>query len=316
MSGTGWKRLLVVNKEAERVAALVRAGAPELEVVARTADDVRAEDARRADMLLTFLVPDAIAREVGGIRWVQSVGAGVDAILGCSGFPKDVLITRVLDVFGPKMAEYVLARCLAIAQEMPALEEDRRARRWRRFFVRALREMTAVIVGAGEIGGAIGRRLAANGMRVIGVRRSGAPVEGFAEVFPAARLTDALTQGDVVVLVVPHAQGTRKLIGARELAAMKPGAWLINVARGVIVDEAALLDALRGGRIGGAALDVFETEPLPDDSPFWTLPNVLFSPHVSGLTTADEAANAFLDNWRRLERGEPPRGRVDRARGY
>jgi len=329
---TGWRHLLVLGKEADAVADRVRAGlasgsgnsdSPDVTIVSRGFREVTPEDVQQADMLLTFLIPDSIALHLGGIRWVQSVGAGVDAILdalrACRHVADDVLVTRVTGVFGRKLAEYVLARCLAISQEIPRLEEERRQRNWKRFFPRSLSDLCVAVVGAGDIGIAIGRSLKVNGARVIGVRRS-PPAADSPDALTQTRsvrdLSDVLAEADIVVLVVPLTDETRGLMGRAQFERMIPGSWLINVARGPVVDEDSLIAALRSGHLGGAALDVFQTEPLPPESPLWTMKNVMISPHVAGVTTADEAAAAFVENFRRIERGDEPVGRVDLDRGY
>lgn len=309
-------RLLVLGRVADEAAERIRVEAPELAVTVRGFDDATPADLDAAEVLLAFRIPRAIEHAAGNVRWVQSSGAGVDGLLGCPTLREDVPITRVVGAFNLRMSEYVLARCLAIAQRIPQLETERRARRWAPFYPRTLRELRVTIVGVGEIGGAAARALTLHGARVVGVNRTGAAVDGVPEVVPLTRLPELLPRTDVLVLVVPRTRATERLIGRRELDLLPRDAWIVNVARGAVIDEAALSDSLAAGRIGGAALDVFETEPLPESSPLWSSPNVMFSPHVAGLTTPDEAADAFLGNWRRFRVGEPLVGVIDRARGY
>ncbi|MFG0319961.1 MAG: NAD(P)-dependent oxidoreductase, partial [Planctomycetota bacterium JB042] len=230
--------------------------------------------------------------------------------------PPEVEVTRVTGVFGAPIADYVLARCLAIAQELPRLEVERRDGGWRSFHARLLSDLRVAVVGTGEIGAAVARRLIANGVEVVGVNRSGGAVDGLPRVEPVARLREVVADVDVLVLVVPRTTTSERLVDAALLAALPPRAWLVNVARGAVVDEAALIAALRAGRLAGAALDVFEVEPLPADSPLRTLPNVMVSPHVAGVTTPTQAADAYLENLRRRREGLPRRGVIDRERGY
>ncbi len=154
------------------------------------------------------------------------------------------------------------------------------------------------------------------GMRVVGVTRSGRAVAGVQRVYPAARLTRALAEADFVAVTVPLTPETRGLIGARELGRMRPNAWLLNVARGEVVDEDALVEALATRRIGGAILDVFAREPLPADHPLWRAPNCVITPHISGPSTPEEIAPIFDDNLARFLAGRRLRHVVDRARGY
>jgi phosphoglycerate dehydrogenase-like enzyme len=179
-----------------------------------------------------------------------------------------------------------------------------------------LRGQTLCVVGLGDIGRTVVRAARAFDMRVVGVSRAGRPVPGAHAVHRTAALRRVLATADFAVLTVPLTPDTRGLVGAAELAAMKPGAWLINVARGPIVDEAALIAALRARRIGGAVLDVFDEEPLPPEHPLWALDNAVVTPHISGPSTPDEIAPIFADNLRRYLAGRPLRFQVDARRGY
>jgi phosphoglycerate dehydrogenase-like enzyme len=176
-----------------------------------------------------------------------------------------------------------------------------------------------LVIGLGAIGGAVADRFALLGARVTGIRRT--PTAQGPEIGDVAgpdRLLELLPHADVVVITAPHTDATRHLIGARELKAMKPDAIVVNVSRGQLIDEAALVDALRAGAIGGAALDVFVDEPLLPDSPFWTLPNVLITPHTAGFRPDhwDAATALFAENLRRLDAGEALLNVVDKAAGY
>jgi phosphoglycerate dehydrogenase-like enzyme len=182
-----------------------------------------------------------------------------------------------------------------------------------------LRGQTLCVVGLGDIGGSIAKLARALGMRVIGVTRSGRGGRGSRDalrVYRTTALRAALARADFVVLTLPLSDETRGLVGPAELAALKPTAWLLNLARGPIVDEAALLAALRARRIGGAVLDVFDTEPLPTDHPLWGFDNVVVTPHISGPSTPREIGPIFNDNLRRYATNRPLRHPVDRTRGY
>lgn len=310
------KDLLVLGRDADAIASGIEARGLGIDVRAREFADAAARDLADRDMLLAFRIPSTLAEAAGGLRWVQSTGAGVDGILACPTLRSDVLITRLVGVFERHMAEYVLARCLAIAQRMPRLERDRRARLWAPFHPRLVRDLRVTVLGVGVIGAAIARMLRGFGATVIGVSRAGQPVEGIERVVAVDSLADVLPITDVLVVVVPNTARTRGLLDRAALERLPAGAWIVNVARGSVIDEDALIDLLRERHLGGAALDVFREEPLPRESPLWEMDDVLISPHVAGLTTPQDAIDAFVENWQRLARGETPVGVVDRARGY
>jgi phosphoglycerate dehydrogenase-like enzyme len=250
------------------------------------------------------------------LRWLQAIGAGVDWAL-VPELPSRVVVTRAPGIFGPWMSEYVLGWCSWVTQRMETYRAAQRQRRWLDDVLPGrLRGKTLTLVGVGDIGREIARVARAVGMHVIGVSRSGERVPAVERVYRPGYLARALAAADFVVVVVPLTKKTRGLIGERALAAMRPGAWLLNIGRGAVVDEAALVQALQTHRIAGAVLDVFPTEPLPADHPLWGLDNVVITPHVAGPSTAEEIAPVFNDNLARWLRGRPLQHVVDRARGY
>jgi phosphoglycerate dehydrogenase-like enzyme len=301
--------------EAEAYARLVRA--PRGMTIHTCATEAEAAPVlAEAEVAFAWKLPPPLYRAATRLRWLQAMGAGVDWAL-VPELPAGVQVTRAPGVFGPWMSEYVLGWCAWVTQKMETYRAAQRERRWIETVVPGrLAGATLCLVGVGDIGRAIARAARALGMRVVGVTRSGARVPGVERIYRTARLTAALAAADFVVLVVPLTPTTHGLIGARELAAMRPTAWLLNVARGAVVDEPALLAALERGAIAGAVLDVFTTEPLPPESPLWALPNVVVTPHVSGPSTPDELAPLFNDNLARWRAGRPLRHVVDRARGY
>jgi phosphoglycerate dehydrogenase-like enzyme len=214
------------------------------------------------------------------------------------------------------MAEYALGWCLWVTQRMDGFRASQRARRWAPVDPIPLRGQTLCVVGLGDIGRRIASAARGLGLRVIGVTRSGRGPRGIERVYRPRALRSALARADFVVLTLPLSAATRGLLGVAEIAAMKPSGWLINIARGPIVDEGALLAALESRGIGGAVLDVFDIEPLPPEHPLWTLDNVVITPHISGPSTPREIAPIFDDNLRRYVAGLPLRHVVDRGRGY
>ena len=268
-----------------------------------------------AEVLFAWGFPVPLLARAARLRWIQVMGAGVERFLVPALRP-GVVVTRAAGIFGPWMAEYTLAWCLWATQRIALFGRQQRARRWAPVDPLRLRGATLCIVGLGDIGRHVARAARNLGMRVIGVTRAGRPVPGAERVYGTRAIRTALGRADFVVLTLPLSPETRGSIGAPELGAMKPSAWLINIARGPIVDEAALLASLRARRIAGAVLDVFDTEPLPTRHPLWRLDNVAVTPHISGPSTPAEIVPIFNDNLRRYLAGRPLRHVVDRARGY
>jgi phosphoglycerate dehydrogenase-like enzyme len=310
-------KLVIMTPGADDLARRIRAELPQLEIATPALDSLAQarREIEQADCLLAWRFPADLLRAAPRLRWVMSFGAGVDHLLQLE-IPERVTITRIEDAFGPAMAEYVLAYCYAVRQDLRRVLEQQRAARWEPFGPIVLRESTAVVVGLGNIGREVCKLLGAAGLRVLGVSRSGQPVPEAEKVYPVTELRQALPAADFLVLVLPLTAESRGLVGPRELALLHADAWLINIARGPIVDEAALLVALEAGAIGGAVLDVFDQEPLPPEHPFWRLPNVIVTPHISGPDDNGILADQFVENYRRFAAGEPLLRQVDRARGY
>jgi phosphoglycerate dehydrogenase-like enzyme len=253
-------------------------------------------------------------------RWVHASSAGVDSFL----FPAlvdnpGVTLTNARGVYDQPIAEYVLGLILAVAKDLPGTWEHQQRREWRPRPSDSITGRTALVWGTGPIGRAVARLLCAVGMRVCGAGRSARTDDpDFGTVHGPTTLGTALAEADYVVLAAPLTKDTRGMVDASVLAAMKPGARLINVGRGALIDEEALIDHLAAGRLAGAALDVFNQEPLPAHSPLWDMPGVMISPHTAGETTSEREAliEVFLDNLARHIEGRPLRNVVDKRRGY
>ncbi len=261
--------------------------------------------------------PDLVASVLDAfpqLRWVQSTWAGVTPLIEHP--RRDYLLTGVKGVFGAQMAEYVLGYLLA--HQLRLLERlGRQAQRnWWPEPSSTLAGRTLGVLGTGSIGVAIARRAKAFDMAVTGLNRSGRPPAGFDRAWPTAELNAFLSQSDFVVSTLPDTAATRGLLDAQAIAAMRPGAYFINVGRGSVVDEATLAAALNAGRLGGAALDVFRSEPLPQDSPLWHAENTLITAHVAARSWPCDIAALFIDNWRRYVAGEALRYVVNFERGY
>jgi glyoxylate/hydroxypyruvate reductase A len=301
--------------EARAYADLIRLPARAFRVHVAWTPEQAAGPGALAEVFYCWGPPRPLLARAKGLRWVQCMGAGVERLL-VPELPAGVRITRAAGIFGPWMAEYTLGWCLWVTQRMDGFRASQRQRRWAPVDPVPLRGQTLCVVGLGDIGRSIAKTARALGMQVIGVSRSGRASRAALRVYRTTALRAALARADFVVLTLPLSDETRGLLGRAELAALKPTAWLLNLARGPIVDEGALLEALRERRIGGAVLDVFNAEPLPAAHPLWGFDNVVVTPHISGPSTPREIGPIFNDNLRRYAAGRPLRHTVDRARQY
>jgi phosphoglycerate dehydrogenase-like enzyme len=273
----------------------------------------------RAEVL--FGVPgdsaDDLAEVVTGLprlRWVHATSAGAGEQVRRAGLPAEALervaVTTSSGVHAVPLAEFAIFGLLAVAKDLPRLIEDQRARAWpevRQPF-RELSGQTLFLVGLGEIGREVARLGKALGMRTVGVRRTeGPPPECVDEVHGPQRLAELAGRADAMVVSLPLTDQTAGLVDRATIERLPPGCIFVNIGRGAVVDEPALVDALRDRRIAGAVLDVFATEPLPADSPLWTLPNVLVTPHAAALSARENEriTELFVDNLRRYLDGEP-----------
>lgn len=279
---------------------------------------------RDADAFLGRIGRDAFVAAERSLRWVHSTGAGIETIAAIPELiASDVVVTNTRGGHAPAIAEHAFAMLLALTRRIPDLVEDQRRHVWKRPEVSgAMRELTGstmVVLGLGHIGGAIAVRAAAFGMAVLGVDlRPGPPPAGVREVWGLDRLDEALARADVLAVAAPATPQTAGLIDARRIGLLPAAALVIAVSRGGIVDEAALVEGLRAGRLGGAGLDVFATEPLPADSPLWDVPNLLVSPHCSGGSwqTRERVWAITSENVRRFVAGEPLLNVCDKRAGF
>jgi glyoxylate/hydroxypyruvate reductase len=260
--------------------------------------------------------PHGFFAPLTGLRLVVNLGAGVDSLLGRDDLP-DVPIVRLSDPgMVSLMTSYVLFSVIRYARNIDSFEDAQRRSEWRYIHPRSLSKVTVGVLGLGELGAAAARALAALGFDVRGWSRSAKDVPGVSCSHGLDALDALLGAVEIVVILLPLTPETRGLIDASRLRAMQPGTKLINAARGAVLDEDALIDALRQGHLGGATLDVFVTEPLPVESPLWTMPNVLITPHLASITLPEEAARVVAESIRRVARGEAPLHAVDRRQGY
>jgi len=270
------------------------------------------------EVIFVFRPPRGVWSGAGRLQLIQTIGAGVDTVLPSSDLPAEVRITNARGIHGAQMSEHALAMMLAFAKQLPQALANQQTRNWQSYTPGSLDGKTCSILGMGTIGRAVAQRAKQFGMRVIGLQREPKAFEHADEVVPPEQLQQALQQADYLVVILPKTPQTLHLLDAKVLGNLRPDAVLINMARGGIVDENAVADMLREGRLRGAALDVFAEEPLPESSDLWMAPNLIITPHVAGLVPdyLDRILKIFSDNLKRLEDGQPLINEIDRARGY
>jgi phosphoglycerate dehydrogenase-like enzyme len=250
---------------------------------------------------------------------VQATAAGAAEQVRAAGLSAEeldrVVVTTAGGVHAVPLAEFCLMGLLALTKNLPRVLADQRARHWNHYVVAELRGRTLLVVGLGAIGTEVARLATMVGMRVLAVTREPRDSPVCERVEPPDRLGEVLPEAEAVVVTVPLTRATEGLIGREVFDVLKPGAILVNVGRGGVVDEGALVEALRNSRLGGAALDVFATEPLPPDSPLWDLPNVIVSPHTAALSAKENEriVALFRENLRRYVDGAELLNRVDPA---
>ncbi len=265
--------------------------------------------------------PAGMPRNCPRLRWVQGTSAGLGGFLERTGLVRsDLIFTTAAGVHGTPLAEFALLGMLYFAKGIPQLAAWQAERHWERHTTAQLAGRRVVVVGLGGIGQAVARLLSQAGLRVCGVGRPGHryDVPGVTSYVSSDRLDEVLPEADALILACPLTEETRGLIGARQLRLLPRGAVVVNVSRGAVVDEDALIDALTSGHLGGAFLDVFAVEPLPPSSPLWALPNVVISPHSAATVAAENGliTDLFCDNLRRWLDGRELRNVYDRAAGY
>ena len=288
-------------------------------------EDGPAEDAwQSAEGVLRWVAGKRFAdlvRDCPNVRWLHTASAGVDHVLTPAVKAKPgIVVTDSGPAFEIAISEFVMAWMLLVARRLPELMARQREHRWESLTQQELYGQTVGIIGLGPIGLGIAARAQAFGMRTLGLRRRALPAAGVDEVLTGADgLARLLTESDFAVVAAALTGETKALLGPAQIALMKPPAWVINIARGGLIDEPALIRALQDGKLAGACLDVFAQEPLPAGSPLWDMPNVHIAPHNSPGWTAglrERQKALFLSNLGRFSRGEPLENAVDMERGY
>lgn len=311
-------RIVVYTYRHEEVRRLLEKKWPALRVDYGQGRDFLANAIGEAEILYTYRFPHDILKRARRLRWIQGSGAGADQFMPFEGLPSSVLVTNAAGINADIMADFAIGLVIALQFNLKRYVEQQRDRLWKRELSEPLEGKTLAIIGLGRIGKEVAHRAKAMGMRVVGTRRTAAPVPVVDAVYAPEDLHRVLEQADHIILTVPLTPATVSLIDAKAFEAMRRTAFLINISRGPVVDEAALIEALRSRRIAGAAVDVFNREPLPAGSPLWGVENLILTPHIGGdmKDFMERSAAIFAENIGRYLRGETLLNLVDLARGY
>lgn len=318
-------KLILPTAVAEQSEPILRAIAPDATIIHAAEDGTLDGDASDADaMLRWWLAKDAFSRVLNAapmLRWVHTISAGVDQVLTDEIIQRPVILTNSAGAHGIAISEFVLAMIIAHAKrlrELAALTPENAWSHGRDLHLGELAGATLLVLGLGNIGREVAKRAAAFGMRVVGSRRHPASLDGVAAVVGEDAWRDLLPEADYIAICAPLTPATRGMLDRAAFAHMKPNVYIINIARGQIIDTEALLAALHAGTIGGAALDALPEEPLPPEHPLWQAPNVWITPHISWSSphTNERAISYFYENVRRFVVGEPLLNVVDKQAGY
>jgi phosphoglycerate dehydrogenase-like enzyme len=238
-----------------------------------------------AEVLVTFgpMMAQHVLEEATSLKWIQALGSGTDGITDRRSLRDGIIVTNIHGIHAPPVSEAAIMAMLALSRNLPRNIRNQDRRAWERWPVRLLDGKTAGIFGIGVIAEGLAPRLKALGMRVVGISSAKREIAGWDRIHGRDELVSAVRDLDYLVLLTPYTPATRHIVGEAVFSAMRPTSYLVNLARGGVVDEEALLAALREGRLAGAALDVFATEPLPEDHPFWSMENVIITPHLGGF---------------------------------
>lgn len=260
---------------------------PGVDIIAATSHEQALAHAGAAEVIVALdsRFDDRLVGAAKNLKWIQVLSTGTDVIDGLTTLDRQrVLITTMRGIHGPQMCEMAIMHMLALTRSLPKMLRNQREHRWERWPQPLLWRKTAVILGVGAIAEDMARCFKTFGMTVFGISRAERKLEHFDRIYLRADMNQAASLADYFVVLAPHSEENDRVVDANVLGAMKPGAYLVNVSRGGVVDEDALVDALRRGAIGGAGLDVFSDEPLPEDHPLWSMDNVVITPRVGGMS--------------------------------
>lgn len=299
-------QVLIVDRDAEYMKKILEPKFPEVTIHAVSKEDEIGDLIESTDILMTIRISDEQIRRAKKLKWIQCMITGVDYIVNLPSLKKDVLLTSGRGIHGPQVSEMAFLLMLALNRRLQENIRNQDRRVWERWPGKLLWRKSAGILGVGIIGEEIARKCKAFEMTVYGITRKRREIESVDHSYGPEGLLEVMSMVDYFINVVPSTPETKNMIGERELSAMKPTAYFINIGRGDTVDEEALINALENKKIAGAGLDVFAIEPLPEDSPLWGMKNVIITPHVAGMSDiyADQVLPIFEENLRRFLRRE------------
>jgi D-2-hydroxyacid dehydrogenase (NADP+) len=299
-------KLLILHQDAVHIKDALESKFPEISIHAAADEAAVGDHMETTDILMAMFISEDLMKRAKKLQWIQCMLTGVDYFLSLPSFRKDVLLTSARGIHGPQMSEMAFLHMLNLTRNYPRMLRNQDKRVWERWPQPLLHKKTVGILGVGVIGKEIARKCKAFGMTVYGTVSRRRDIENVDHVFGPEGLLEVMSKVDYVINVVPNTAATRNMIGEKELSAMKSTAYFINIGRGETVDESALLRALRERKIAGAGLDVFWRKPLPKDSPWWNMDNVVLTPQLGGMTDnyADQVLPLLEENLRRYLRGE------------
>jgi phosphoglycerate dehydrogenase-like enzyme len=271
----------------------------------------------QADIIFSgHTFPVQLIPKAKNLKWIQSISAGVENFVHSKTIPSHVILTKIKGVHGPIMSEYVLGYILAVTLNMKDAFENQKKRKWPYYVPDTIRTKTVGMIGLGSVGACIAYKLYLAGAEIIGLEEQEKSLPYVRKEYLPSEIEEFLDQSDFVVMTLPLTPRTRGLFGKKEFSMMKKTAYFVNVSRGPLVQEQALIEALKEGQIAGAVLDVFEEEPLPKDHELWSLDNVIITPHISGPSIPEDIVKVFIENLRRFEENKKLEGIVDLDKGY
>jgi phosphoglycerate dehydrogenase-like enzyme len=298
--------LLILERLANEYKKALQSKFPELTIHATTKEEEVGDFIEKMDILLAFRISDELIKKASKLQWIQSLATGVDYIVNLPSLRKDVLLTSTRGIHGPQMSEIAFLLMLSLNRNFPQIVRNQDQGTWERWPTRLLYRKKLGILGMGVIGEEIAKKAKAFGMKVYGIDIVKRKIEAVDYFSGPDEILKVVAEIDYFIIVAPYTPQTYKTVNAKVLSSMKPTAFLINIARGELVDEDALINALNSRKIAGAALDVFCQEPLPKDHPFWKMKNVIVTPHVGGMSDiyVEQALSIFEENLRRYVMGE------------
>ena len=299
-------KLLILDKKAQEYKKALELQFPQLTIHSATNEEEVGDFIEKADILLAVRISDELVRKASRLQWIQVTITGTDYVLNLPSLRKDIIITSTRGIHGPQMSEMAFLLMLALNRNFPKIVRNQDRKIWERWPAKLLYQKKVGILGVGVIGEEIARKCKAFGMTVFGIDIVKRNIEAVDHFYGPEELLRVTPEVDYFIIVAPSTPQTQKMVGGEVLSSMKPTSFLINIGRGDIVDEEALIAALRAGKIAGAALDVFCEEPLPKYHPFWGMHNVIITPHVGGHSDiyVDQVMSIFVENLRRFVEGE------------